>query len=113
VHDLAVATADLAMDFFRAGGEQDPGFRQSAYDYLHSLVRYGPKMFDQLSALGSLPPVEPAAEADHPASGRPMTRAFAERMRSGLLAGPAREQLRELRPFLPVAGDAVWQSRGS
>ena len=44
-YDLGMAVADLAMDIFRSGGMDGPAFRPSAYDYLHSLIRYGPKMY--------------------------------------------------------------------
>jgi hypothetical protein len=87
-YDLAIIVADLAMDFFRSGGVDGPAFRVGAYDYLHSLIRYGPKIADGRED-GELRP----ATVDHsPPTGRPMTRSFAERMRGGLLVEPARER---------------------
>lgn len=86
-YDLATIVADLAMDIFRSGGMDGPAFRIGAYDYLHSLVRYGPKMGDD--AKSEKPPQ--AAPDRSVIIGKPMTRSFAERMRSGLLVEPARE----------------------
>jgi hypothetical protein len=94
-YDLALAAADMIMDIFRSGAIEGPAFRPSAYDYLHSLIRYGPKMYDEEARRGTLPSDDPELQ-DWPApSAVPMTRSFAERMRSGLLVGPARTRLNE------------------
>lgn len=92
-HDLAEAVADLLMDILRSGADDDSNFKPPAYDYLHSIVRYGPKMYEDQANRGTLPGVEPSMMAQPLPTGVPMTRSFAERMRSGLLVNPARERL--------------------
>ena len=90
-YDLGMAVADLAMDIFRSGGTDGPAFRPSAYDYLHSLIRYGPKMYAEQVEQG----MGSEAAANTMLSGVPMTRSFAERMRGCLLVGPARARLQD------------------
>jgi hypothetical protein len=92
-HDLAEAVADLAMNIFYSGMRGDPAFRTGAYYYLHSLIRYGPKMYEEQVKRGTLPAGEIVTPDKSMLAGVPMTRSFAERMRSGLLVEPARERL--------------------
>lgn len=92
-YDLGMAVADLAMDIFYSGAIKGPAFSSGAYDYLHSLVRYGPKMADVQAKIGTLRSAIPEVPDRSEITGMPMTRAFAERMRGGLLAEPARAHL--------------------
>ena len=92
VHDLALAVADLAMDFLRSGGADSAAFRNSDYDYMHNVVRDGPRVFREQAKRSAPAPVE-AGLSDAPVSVRPMTRNFAERMALGTLSGPARRIL--------------------
>lgn len=92
-YDLGMAVADLAMDIFLSGTTKSPAFRPGAYDYLHSLVRYGPKMAGEQAKRGALRSAMPEVPDRPSITGMPMTRAFAERMRVGLLAEPARARL--------------------
>lgn len=92
-YDLGMAVADLAMDIFHSGAPNGPAFRPGAYDYLHSLVRYGPKMAGEQAIGSELHSAPPEVPDRFLTTGMPMTRAFAERMRSGLLVAPARRRL--------------------
>ena len=92
-YDLGMAVADLGMDIFHSGATKGPAFRPGAYDYLHSLVRYGPKMAGEQAKRGALGSAMPKVPDRPLITGMPMTRAFAERMRGGLLAEPARARL--------------------
>lgn len=94
-HDLAIAVADLAMDFFRSGEKITTSFFPESYRYLHSLIRYGPALLQEV--LHS----EPCKQDDLAAEqstviGVPMTRAFARRMGANMLAKPARERAADL-----------------
>lgn len=93
VHDLGTAVADLIIDIFRSGGTDGPAFRPGSYDYLHSLIRYGPKMYEEHVKRSAQPFGANAVFEKSAHSGVPMTRSFAERMRSGLLVDPARKCL--------------------
>ncbi|WP_026150017.1 hypothetical protein [Sphingobium xenophagum] len=92
-YDLGLAVADLAMDIFHSGAIKGPAFRPGAYDYLHSLVRYGPKMAGEQAKRSALRSAMSEVPDRPLLTGMPMTRAFAERMRGGLLAEPARAHL--------------------
>lgn len=94
VYDLASVVADLAIDIFKSGGIEGPLFRAGAYDYLHSLVRYGPKMVSGGPADSNVLVASHPDDARTICSDKPITRSFADRMRSGLLVEPARERCR-------------------
>lgn len=93
VYDLAVTVADLAMDIFRSGGIDGPAFKPGAYDYLHSVIRYGQKMNREREISDDLSSQESKAPDTQAIALVPMTRSFAERMRSGLLTEPARARI--------------------